>query len=387
MTDSQSSAASTASVLVIDHTALDGETRRKWRELESQGFLVHVLCPDRWVENFRPIRANVDGAPRGGITIGRIGWPGKENRAFYRTGIGTAIARANPRVVIVMAERYSWFTAQCAMVLASRQPRIPFLFYAWDNLSTRKWIPYRPSFVYQLLGRFSGDRAAGAMVANSEAASVLQRCGFAGPIWVVPYCVELSADLQHAHQRENGPLRVGFLGRLIHGKGVDILLEALARVTDRHSVSVLIAGDGPEMLRLRQLGSDLGVEDIVRWEGHLNHGAVSAWLSNLDVIVVPSRTMNGWKEQFGRVLVEAMAVGVVPIGSDSGAIPEVIGDGGVVIPENDPTALAAALAAAAKNPERLKQLAAWARARAQREYSPETFARRVAAVVRAVLAE
>ena len=60
----------------------------------------------------------------------------------------------------------------------------------------------------------------------------------------------------------------------------------------------------------------------------------------IDVLAVPSLTRPNWKEQFGRVLVEAMASGVPVIGSDSGAIPDIIGDAGLIVPEGDVSALA-----------------------------------------------
>ena len=59
--------------------------------------------------------------------------------------------------------------------------------------------------------------------------------------------------------------------------------------------------------------------------------------------MLPSLTTASWKEQFGRVLVEAQACGIPVLGSNSGAIPEVIGDAGIVFPENDDVAMLAAL--------------------------------------------
>ena len=66
-------------------------------------------------------------------------------------------------------------------------------------------------------------------------------------------------------------------------------------------------------------------------------------MQSLDILVLPSLTTRTWKEQFGRVLVEGMAAGCVIIGSDSGAIPEVIGDAGIIVPEGNPEALADAI--------------------------------------------
>jgi glycosyltransferase involved in cell wall biosynthesis len=69
------------------------------------------------------------------------------------------------------------------------------------------------------------------------------------------------------------------------------------------------------------------------------------WLAALDCLVLPSRTTAHWKEQFGRVLIEAMACGVPVVGSSSGAIPTVIGDAGRVFPEGDFAALGRELTA------------------------------------------
>ncbi len=102
------------------------------------------------------------------------------------------------------------------------------------------------------------------------------------------------------------------------------------------TASLVLAGDGS--LRGQLGGSGVHVLPPVSYE------QVPAFLRALDVLVLPSVTiMPMHREQFGRVLVEAMAAGVPVIGSTSGAIPEVIGDAGLVVPERDPTALAEAI--------------------------------------------
>jgi glycosyltransferase involved in cell wall biosynthesis len=108
-------------------------------------------------------------------------------------------------------------------------------------------------------------------------------------------------------------------------------------------VSVVITGDGPAKKTLQRLAQSLGMADRVKWESGVRHCNVRERLIRLDTLVLPSRTGTIWKEQFGRVLVEAMACGVPVVGSDSGEIPHVIGDAGIVVPEGDPRALADAL--------------------------------------------
>src|SRR6185437_16445838 len=87
----------------------------------------------------------------------------------------------------------------------------------------------------------------------------------------------------------------------------------------------------------------LGVAKRVHFLGQIPSTAMPEVLRGFDVLAGPSLTTPRWKEQFGRMLVEAMACGVPVIGSDSGEIPRVIGDSGLIVPENDVQALREAL--------------------------------------------
>ncbi|HET6316575.1 MAG TPA: glycosyltransferase family 4 protein, partial [Chloroflexota bacterium] len=117
-------------------------------------------------------------------------------------------------------------------------------------------------------------------------------------------------------------------------KGLDVLLRAWQSVSSE--ASLVLAGDGP--LRAHLHGTNVHVLPP------LSHQHVPGFLKALDVLVLPSVTILPLhREQFGRVLVEAMAAGVPVIGSTSGAIPEVIGDAGLLVPERDPDALARAI--------------------------------------------
>jgi glycosyltransferase involved in cell wall biosynthesis len=89
----------------------------------------------------------------------------------------------------------------------------------------------------------------------------------------------------------------------------------------------------------------------------------------MDCLVVPSRSTPTWKEQFGRVIVEAFLSGVPVVGSSSGSIPELIGNDGVVFPEGDGGALADALRHLLQDPMRAAAYAEQARTRALRTYT------------------
>jgi glycosyltransferase involved in cell wall biosynthesis len=100
-----------------------------------------------------------------------------------------------------------------------------------------------------------------------------------------------------------------------------------------------VVGEGPYREAVTAQAEALGLDGRLEITGSVPHEAMQGHLARMDVLVLPSRTTARWKEQFGRVLVEAMALGVPVIGSNSGEIPAVVGDAGLVFPEGDVTEL------------------------------------------------
>lgn len=109
-------------------------------------------------------------------------------------------------------------------------------------------------------------------------------------------------------------------------------------------------------------------------------------LNRFDVLVVPSRTRRNWKEQFGRVIIEAMSCGVPVVGSSSGEIPHVIGDPSLVFPEDDVDALVRLLRNLLADPERRRQLGEAGRRRVLAHYTQRRIAEQYYAVYQAMLA-
>ena len=141
-------------------------------------------------------------------------------------------------------------------------------------------------------------------------------------------------DLEKKQSREmlglEGPV-IGFLGRLTEEKGWDLLMEALTRLKDK-TWSLLVMGSGPYEKVIRQWAEEEGLEDRVKVRLY-SHQQIPNVLPVCDLLVCPSQTRKFWKEQFGRMIVEAFAAGVPVVGSDSGEIPYVIGQAGRVLPE------------------------------------------------------
>jgi glycosyltransferase involved in cell wall biosynthesis len=148
---------------------------------------------------------------------------------------------------------------------------------------------------------------------------------------------------------------------------------------------VRLIGDGVQKQQLRARAAELGVRDrleLVAWTND-----VPAELRRLDALALPSHTTHGWKEQFGRVLIEAMSCGVPVIGSSSGEIPNVIGDAGMIYPEGDVPALAATLQRLAEQPALYADMARRGRARVLERYTQATLARQYYEVYREMVAD
>jgi glycosyltransferase involved in cell wall biosynthesis len=180
----------------------------------------------------------------------------------------------------------------------------------------------------------------------------------------------------------DGPPVVGFVGRVVSEKGVDVLVDAV----DGLAARLLVVGDGAARadLQARTARWPAGKATFV---GAVADAAVPDWIACMDVLVLPSRTIPSWAEQFGHVLIEAMAAGVPVIGSSSGAIPEVIGEAGLVFPEDDPVGLRAQLAFLLEDLALRKRLVEQGRARVARLYTNERVARVQRAIYANLLAE
>ncbi|MGF1550002.1 MAG: glycosyltransferase family 4 protein [Sphingomonadaceae bacterium] len=164
--------------------------------------------------------------------------------------------------------------------------------------------------------------------------------------------------------------RIFGLGRLIPDKGFDILLAAFAIVLRSHSgARLVIAGEGPDREILQAEAKTLGIESAIEFPGWIRPGDVHAAISASAMLVVPSR----WQEPFGLVALEAAEAARPCIATRVGELPAIIveGETGLVVPSEDPEAMAAAVARLLDHPEEAAAMGKKARARSRQEYGFE----------------
>jgi glycosyltransferase involved in cell wall biosynthesis len=250
------------------------------------------------------------------------------------------------------------------------------LFFTWQNIGRR----YPPPFCW--LERWAFWRADYAIAGNHDAVRVLRAKAYAGPLRVIPQ-FGVDPSLYETARPASDTFVIGYVGRLVPAKGIEDLLRAAARLSGRWMLRLL--GGGPDRERLSSLCRSLGVADRVVFDGQIPSSAVPGYLGRLHALVLPSRTQPNWQEQFGRVLIEAMASGVPVIGSDSGEIPNVIGEAGLVYPEGEGDALRGRLRALIEDGALWRDLAQRGRQRVRARYTQAQVAADTVAVYRQVL--
>lgn len=182
-------------------------------------------------------------------------------------------------------------------------------------------------------------------------------------------------DVRTVRPKEEPGGGILYAGRLSHEKGVDLLVEAVAR---RPRLRVEIAGDGPDRPELERLAAARGVDDRVRFHGRLAPGRLDDLRRSCAVVAVPSR----WYENMPLVVLEAFAAGLPVVATDLGGLPELVEPGvdGVRVPPEDPEALGEALETIVADPLRALAMGRAGREKAEREFGPERHLERLDAV-------
>lgn len=364
-------------LMLIGHAYLIEQSRGKLRALaQDPNIDLHLVCPENWrepqfgrqvlepqEEDFQihslPVRFN-----------GKVRWA-----VFNHRQLSKLFDRIKPQVVQIEQEPASLMAGQC--LLLARRKKAGTIVFTWDNLAGANRFPL------DLIGDYVRRRADRLLAGNQAALALLTRQGVGDKAELLP---QIGIDaLPGKWKREAANQRgfvVGYVGRLLERKGVSDLVEAFAAISGPKKM--LLVGEGPERRRLADRISELGLKDEVEFVGGVPHAEVEKYLSRMSVLVLPSRSTEGWAEQFGHVLIEAMSAGVAVVGSSSGAIPEVIGEAGIVFPEGRIDLLTETLQRLLDQPDERRELAGRGQERVKEKYTNEAIARRTGDLVREI---
>jgi L-malate glycosyltransferase len=305
--------------------------------------------------------------------------------------LGRALQRFRPDILHIEEDPHSVMGAETLVLARLVSRRTKLSYFTWDNIARRP--PFPKDVIKRRLTKLGFGRASLIICGNRDAQRLLyERKGYHGRSVVLPQAghdnfPELAERRLAAARaaRTTDPVTIGFAGRLVPEKGLLVLRNALERL-------------GPRLWRLRLLGAgplrseiDTGWRTAFgdRLEVHeaVPHVDVPKHLAEMDIVVLHSLSTPVWKEQFGSSLANAMMTGCACVGSDSGAVPEVLAGAGIVTPEGDAEKLAEALVKLIDNPALRLELGVSARRHALAHYTHESVGRAHLAAFRELLAD
>ncbi len=248
-TDASSPAGSRAlRVLRISKSGVVTAWRERERQLRSLGADLTLVAAARWEEG----GSLVDLAPDGDEFVVPVRTLGRHPNLFLYDPrpLWRLLGSSRWDLLDMHEEPFGLAVAEVLLLRRLRAPDLPFVVSSAQNIEKRYPLPFR------WFERWALRQAAGAYTCNTEAGEILRRKGLSGELVLLPLGVDIERFEPRSHPPPQGSLHVGFVGRLIRHKGVDVLVEAAA-LDDRIVLDVY--GAGPESGRLVGLADQLGV--------------------------------------------------------------------------------------------------------------------------------
>jgi glycosyltransferase involved in cell wall biosynthesis len=371
----------TRKILSIGHSYVVGVNRRLVNEIAriSDGkWEVHVVTPSKLNNDFRYFEYHPDSTDM--CTISAI--PVYCDRPLHIMSYDWKLAdilRNNWDIVHCWEEPYVVSGAQIAYLTPKTAKLV---YYSCQNIVKQYPLPFSWLENYSL-GKADALVGIGKTVIEAWQTKLAKK-QFDKPLVSIPLGVDLSLFEHNPDARSkidpilnwsnSSALTIGYLGRLSTDKGLPLLLKVLDKLTDTNvNWRCLIVGKGPMENELNEWAKTY--PDRVRILTNVTHESVPNYLNSMDMLVAPSQTRPNWREQQGRMLIEAMACNVPIIASDSGEIPNVVGDAGIIVGEDDLEGWVTAIQQTIDSPSQRKQLIELGSERAKTQFSWSVVAR------------
>jgi glycosyltransferase involved in cell wall biosynthesis len=352
--------------LIFSRAYANPANRGKLMALASLGTTLAAATPDRWTPTGLQREQQTSFGEEAGVRI----VPVPIGRSARSRGNPRWNARALRRLLgdfkpdIVQIEEEPSTRGAATIARLARRQSVPYV------VLTKESLPVKHRWVTRLRRSRVLNGAAGVIGVNELAARLVLRNH---PDLKHRVVSQLGVSLPLAAPRNpHAGLCIGFLGRLMPEKGLDLLFRACVKVVGRWTM--LVIGTGPAQEELEALAERLGIAGRVTWLGALPRPALDEIWPRLDCVVLPSRTAPRWVEAAPRAALEAMAHGIAVVASASGALPGIVGDAGIVVPEDDVPALTEALQRLHDSPAEHQRLGAAGRTRVMDEFTDAAIA-------------
>jgi glycosyltransferase involved in cell wall biosynthesis len=373
-------------VLVISHTAISraaGQARFV-PLLRHEDVTCRIVVPHRWKSygRWEPVEKPLD--PRLDVRVGRVMAPWSGPCQWYLhwyRDLARVLREFRPDVIDLWEEPWGLVSVQAAWLRNRHLPATRLIIETEQNID--KHLP----FPFERFRTFVLNNADLVIGRSNEATAVIRGKGYRGPTIVIPNGVDTAVFKQIDRMKVRQSLGVsgfivGYVGRLVEEKGTEDLVDALGFLPDH--INVAFVGAGPLRVALEKRAMARNVGHRIHFFSSQPPGALAEMMNAFDILALPSRTTRRWKEQFGRVIIEAHACGLPVVGTRSGAIPDVVGSGGIVVAERDPRALSAAISRLEQEPTLRADMGRQGQAQVESKYTWERVAESLLSQYRAV---
>jgi len=376
-------------LLIVSHPCVTPINQQFYAAVEQQtDWELTITMPSNWKNEYGSlVNPQRWSELRGDLLSIPVWKSGSIPLHSYRATFVSLLRSLQPHAIYVHHEAHAIATAQ--IYLANRLTlRCPIGFYSAQNIFKSYPPPFKQT--ERMVLRTSDF----AYPVSHSVKRILRQKSYQGVATVLPLGVDLEIYTPHlrgdtiANSIKSHPQEVliGYLGRIAEEKGLKTLLLALKQIEDL-PWRFAVVGAGTYEAEFDRITHSLNLNNRIQKLGFIPHADAPQYLSAFDVLVLPSETRPNWKEQFGRVLIEALACGTPVVGSDSGEIPNVIQaiEGGLIFPEGQPQALAEQLRQLIMNPSLRSQLAKQGHQNVQRNYTNTALAQQFAKTIEAVV--
>jgi glycosyltransferase involved in cell wall biosynthesis len=314
-------------ILFVSHSSVLQYHQQKLEILAAKfGHDILLCTPAYWYEGGIKCPAYTGGSI--GYAVGNVFMYKKRMLQIYLNA-AEIVKKFDPDMVHVEEEPFTF--AGWQFINAAKRYGKKRLFFTWENIDRH----YNPLYTY--FNNYCIKNSDAIIAGNEEAKTIFKSRGFSGPIEVIPqYGLNMEDFIIRQRKSVPGGFILGYVGRITPEKGIETLIDSLKGLDN---VKLMIAGSGNSeyTAKIKERASMTGVK--IEFSGFLGRDKIASFLASIDALVLPSLTTPRWKEQFGRVLIEAFASKIAVIGSSSGEIPNVIGGGGLIFKEGSPESL------------------------------------------------
>ena len=345
-------------ILLIAHACqVSNEGQQRAQQLgRLPGIDLRVLTPERWYEygSWRNVQLPVDPSYALQPEAVRFPWSGPAQWYFHHyPTLADTLRSFRPDVINLWEEAWGLVSVQACWLRNRVLPSARIVSETEANIPRTHPFPFKQFRAYTLRNT---DYA---VARQTEGIDVLRAKGYRGPVEVIGNAVdaELFRPLDRQACKQALGLSgfvAGYVGRLIEAKGLMDIIEALPKVSGE--MTLVFVGSGDYQSALQRRVEELGLTARVRFLPPRKMTELPAVMNALDALLLVSRTTLTWKEQFGRVIIEAHACETPVIGSDSGAISEVIGEGGITVREGNSDDIAAAISRLRDSPTLAREM-------------------------------